>query len=500
MIYQNIVMQRIQNPLTKNETICFSLILLFTVITRFVGLSHQSLWYDELFTALAINYNDLGEYMANVVVTDVHPPLYSVIIYFVSHFIGDTETILRLPSALFGIGAVCSMFYFGRMLYSNKVGILNALFTAVFWLPFYSSQEARSYSLIFFITPFFFYCHYKLMNSLSNNEKVRFRIGLGFVISGILLCYLYYYSLFIVVFSCIFLLFLAPNNLFKGAALYFIIAMANVPWIPYLIRQAAHGSLWTESIGIHRLFTSIDIITFSYRPFTVILFIIMSVFAYQKIKLSLANKEFAPNWRKIVFEKHYYLMIFIVLPFLIIMAMNRNYINKYYSVILPALYTYISVAVLNVSNRKHVSKVLISLILGLALFSTFCINKYYSPTKCDYRSASEYIRSDENGKCYPILVHGFYFFDVPKEMVSYYFRDEKCKRQYETFNGKGTEGGKVLSNLRATGADTVWFITDGIFDYVDVDSAILADYTLIESKNFHNILLMKLSVDSIGKR
>lgn len=486
--------------LSKNDKIVLMLILVFTVLTRFVGLTLQSLWYDELYTALAIRFDSLGEFLKQVVVIDVHPPLYSVLIYFVSHLFGDSELILRLPSAIFGVGAVWAMFHFGRMMYSNKVGLLNALFTAVFWLPLYSSQEARSYSLIFFITPFFFYCHYRLMTMLSNNEKIRTSIAVWFVITGVLLCYLYYYSLFIVVFSSLFLLFLAPKNLLKGAMLYVVIALANVPWIPYLLGQAAHGSLWTETIGIQRLFTSIDVITFSYRPFTVILFLLMTIYAFQRLKSSHASKEFSALGRKIVFEKNYYLMIFIVVPFIVIMIMNRNYINKYYSVILPALYTFISISVLNFSNRKNLIRGTIALLIGLALFSTFYINKYYSPTKCDYRSASEYIRQDENGRCLPILVHGFYYFDVPKEMVSYYFRDEQCKRQYETFNGKGSEGGRVLENLKATRSDTVWFITDGIFDYVDIDSAILADYTLVKSANFHNIQLWKLTVDPIHNR
>ena len=74
-------------------------IVALAAVLRVSGLEVQSLWNDELSSWYRSHYATLGEVIARGVVSDVHPPGFQILLYFVEQTLGNSEWALRLPSA-----------------------------------------------------------------------------------------------------------------------------------------------------------------------------------------------------------------------------------------------------------------------------------------------------------------------------------------------------------------------------------------------------------------
>jgi len=114
---------------------------------RLHGLALQSLWNDELSSVAEFSQRGFLKLLGPRTPPD-HVPGYWMGMFIWSRVIGDSEALLRLPSALFGIAAIPAMFALGRRLYGNAEGLIAAGITAVAWLTVWYSQEARPYALL----------------------------------------------------------------------------------------------------------------------------------------------------------------------------------------------------------------------------------------------------------------------------------------------------------------------------------------------------------------
>ncbi|MHB1294784.1 MAG: glycosyltransferase family 39 protein [Anaerolineae bacterium] len=132
-------------------------ILLLLVLLAF-GLSlwrieAKSIWWDE---GLSLHraQQDVGYILSNRIrfpgadTTDQHPPLYFLVLHAFTRLAGESDLVLRLPSALSATFLVPLLYALGRKLCGRRVALLAALFGAV--SPFYLwyAQEARPYAMV----------------------------------------------------------------------------------------------------------------------------------------------------------------------------------------------------------------------------------------------------------------------------------------------------------------------------------------------------------------
>jgi hypothetical protein len=120
-------------------------------IVRFVGIGHQSYWYDEAHTVWLLHYS-LGGMFARLGGTETSPPLYFVLAWLWSHIFGYGEAGLRSLSAVAGVATVPVAYGVGRKLVSARTGMIAALLVASNPLLVWYSQEARSYALLVLLT------------------------------------------------------------------------------------------------------------------------------------------------------------------------------------------------------------------------------------------------------------------------------------------------------------------------------------------------------------
>lgn len=115
---------------------------------RFYGLGKESLWADEL-GQIIVARRGLWETITTSAGHRGNTPLDYVITHVMLQF-GTSEVWLRLPAALFGIGAVWLLYLVGRRLFGLTVGLVATTLLALTPLHIYYSQELRFYSLATF--------------------------------------------------------------------------------------------------------------------------------------------------------------------------------------------------------------------------------------------------------------------------------------------------------------------------------------------------------------
>jgi uncharacterized membrane protein len=118
---------------------------------RLYQLSGRSLWLDEILTAQPARLSGPGEVIAWSQAAINQMPLYYFFVWLLGRW-GDSEFILRLPSAVAGASAVVAVYLLGRRLFGNRTGLVAALLTAILPYAVWYSQEARNYSLFMLLT------------------------------------------------------------------------------------------------------------------------------------------------------------------------------------------------------------------------------------------------------------------------------------------------------------------------------------------------------------
>ena len=77
-----------------------------------------------------------------------------VLHYFLLHLwlnLGESEWVLRSLSVIFGVASIPAIYILGSKLFGKKAGLVSAVLLALHSFHVQYSQEARSYSLLFFL-------------------------------------------------------------------------------------------------------------------------------------------------------------------------------------------------------------------------------------------------------------------------------------------------------------------------------------------------------------
>lgn len=110
------------------------------------------LGYDE-----AITYSDSikgfpFEIIKTLVKTDVHMPLYFLILNLWIKMFSNSDIVMRLLSVLFGVLTIFFGYLSGKEVKNEKTGLITALLFSINSLAIYYSQEVRFYQLIILLS------------------------------------------------------------------------------------------------------------------------------------------------------------------------------------------------------------------------------------------------------------------------------------------------------------------------------------------------------------
>lgn len=243
-------------------------ILILGISLRITLLETRDYWYDEAFTGVTVR-QDFAE-MNQIIVNDVHPPLYYWLLKGFTVLAGDGPTALRLFSVVFGVLTIILAFLAMRAWHKKSwtPAVLAAFVFAI--NPFLSnySQEARMYTLLGFLI----LLAAILLQKARSSKNHLWWIGYGITAAAIL--YTHYLGF---IFMVSFFLYDAwqqyknhpgMKNLKKHlhwfAWAYSIPFVIGLTWIPSFLNQTSRqNSLgWVPNKLLHELPISLHIFLF----------------------------------------------------------------------------------------------------------------------------------------------------------------------------------------------------------------------------------------------
>lgn len=258
------------------ELFVISVISTLALVLRLWGLNTKEFWYDEAYTGIMLKlpYGSLN----NLLMHDVHPPVYIHLLRAWTFILGDSDFNIRLLSVVTGVLLVIASYFLVKSLVFSKrypsAKLIIPLVIAV--NPFFVeySKEARSYSLVTLIFSILFISYCFASKSLRFNFKWLITALL------IILAFLTHYLIAVGVF-CLFLFdaFFTKDKsislkefILKKSQLYLslgtIISLPLYFYLPTILTQYKNAPLmwWIPISDLQRLPATMYIFLFGVKP------------------------------------------------------------------------------------------------------------------------------------------------------------------------------------------------------------------------------------------
>lgn len=409
----------------KNITLPVSLTILLilmvasAIFLRLHNLGNPSLWMDEGWS-LHFASQPLEGLPSLLASEDKHPPLYYALLHHWLYF-GNSETVLRLPAAIFGILTVFITFLFARKFFDIETAVVPSLLVAVSSFHILMSQEVRMYSMagFFCLLAFYFLWRASLENKIWQ--------WAGYALCAAFAIYTHYITAIVLISANIFAFIAIKEKRWKGFILSnLFVILAFLPWIKFFLLQI-HSPFFQ-----HAQLKPVDILDVFYvsaAGFTLRLpeilihhlpadetfaLIIWYLVAIAGAALFIAGAYFCKK------EERIYLAGTFLFTLLLAFSASRAGIaqlfeTKYMVVVLPLFLILAAKAILNFKPALKWALVAIFLLINLA-----SINNYYTDPKFqrqDWRNVAEYLSTRCNSEDNIIIIPGYaeYTFD-------YYFK------------------------------------------------------------------------------
>ena len=206
------------------------LVLLLAAAGRIVNIDNESLWVDEGFSYWAIQHDD----MFGLLLDDVHPPVYFVLLRIWSGFAGITELALRYFSVLPSVLSVAAIYQLGRELERARhvcreswVPVLAALLLALADMEIYIAQETRMYTWHVLWVILSMWAFLRWIRHQANQ-----RTRLAWMIVSLLLVYTHYIGAAALAVQFLYaLIFLRDKTRIRALVSLMIVGALFVPWL-----------------------------------------------------------------------------------------------------------------------------------------------------------------------------------------------------------------------------------------------------------------------------
>lgn len=232
-------------------------------ILRFWNLELKPLWLDEVITALfslgktyenipldlflpLTNFREIFSLnpatscpiiAQNIIKYSTHPPGFFCLMHLwvetalnspVKH---SLIWVLRSLPALFGVGAIVSIYYLNRIAFNKTAGLVGAAVMAVSPFAVYLSQEARHYTLPLFLITLSLITLIQIQKDIFQ-QQIRLLIWLSWLIINSIGLYVHYFFILVIIAEIVTLLVLLYQ---AKAKLKYLLISASFSLLPFLI-------------------------------------------------------------------------------------------------------------------------------------------------------------------------------------------------------------------------------------------------------------------------
>lgn len=240
----------------KRKTVFLAGLCILESLLMLILLFHKNIFMDEAFT-IALSGHSYPDVIA-LTAADVHPPVYYLILKFLTGIFGTSLIAMHLVSFLpflFQMLLGCTLV---RKRFGNRTSFLFLL--CLFGMPkmLYYSTDIRMYSwAMFFVTAAALFSYEIILNG-------RFRNWLFFTIFSLLAAYTHYFACAAVAFLYFYLLIHAfrvnKAALKKWMLCAVFTVIAYLPWLGVVLRQISQVTeeYWIPPITFSTLLTYIE--------------------------------------------------------------------------------------------------------------------------------------------------------------------------------------------------------------------------------------------------
>ena len=211
------------------------LLVLFAFALRIYRLDYQSIWRDEG-VSLHLAASSIPTILANRA-SDVHPPLYFVLLHFWTRLAGFSELSARIFSLFFSVLLVPSLYSVVRKMFGTTTALATIAIAAFSPLYVVYSQEVRTYAMLPLLYLFIIYRLYQL----TRGEELGWRHWIVMAAVEVLCLHLHYFSIFAVAYMNLFLAVLwlrrRKVNLRRWIFSQVLAALSCAPWAWMVIRS-----------------------------------------------------------------------------------------------------------------------------------------------------------------------------------------------------------------------------------------------------------------------
>ncbi|MGF1504435.1 MAG: glycosyltransferase family 39 protein [Anaerolineae bacterium] len=430
---------------------------------RFHDLDLQSLWFDELMTWTRSDQPTFAAMIASVR-EDVWPPGHPMAAFVWMKAVGSSEFLLRYPAALAGVLFVAAIYRLGRDLLGGRGGLYAALLAAVVQVTIYYSQEARPYAALLLYTTLSMLFWLRIMRALHRDERPNPVALVGYALTALLILYYNYFGSLLVALQGIGALawhIRQPRRWPAFFALYAVIAVGYLPWLPETLRDLQRDTYFltsTQSV-IVELLTYFHFLLNMRPPWVDAMNILFGVVVGVELWRALRLKE------EVRWDVWAILLLWLLLPFAITYgystAANKSLlVNRYLLIGAPAYYLLLAwMAGRLPLPRGAVTGVMAAAGLVLVYHLVYGWDYYNRVTKAQFREAAALVVETDPDLTGDSLIIGFTGHPNTETHFDYYFEQMGSARRVQAAAGWATDAGPLAALVAEEKPDYVWLVT-----------------------------------------
>ena len=351
---------------------------------RLHGLAFQSLWNDELSGVAEYTLPGWLALIGPRTPPD-HMPGYWLLMYVWTRGIGDSEALLRLPSALFGIATIPAMFALGRRWYGRAEGLIAAAIVTVTWMPVWYSQEARPYAWLLLGVVSSTALVTDLVSALRRDAAPGIGTMAGCIIALSATVYAHYFGVMMVLLqaaTAVMLLRRKPRALARLAGLYAAVALVSIPCLAHAWLSHPRGPDW---LRMPQPVAFWNLLRFYFNQSDGVVWLVLLVWAAALLRLLAQRARPAPQTLLLV-------AWLVSLPVFVYayshLLATPRFLERTLIVCAPPAYLLLARAL----TRLPLARVTAPALIGLLLVQLIGSLQFYSlPVKEQFREATTYV-------------------------------------------------------------------------------------------------------------
>ena len=466
----------------RKKIIYVSFIILMIFLMVFISIiycKNQIFWKDELssiqFISRHLSFADSIKIFYTYDVTNL--PLYYMLMYFSYRILNYSFLSLILPGIIFSIIGILFLLKIIKKMFGNITSLI--ILCLIVFSGFFISNilwEVRCYGLLFMLSSMFIYFYIRRLE----NENYFNIIIYGLI--GLALAYTHWFGGILILFYFLtdLYLFLKHRIKFKCILSYILIAILFLPWIYLLVNNIMIdlSSFWPSVPTLDTIvYTINNLLGIKTNYLFFIIFLLAIVILIVKF---IKRKNI--NFNKLDLTFNMFLsIVFIVIGTYIysvyICSKRSLFVERYFIVILPAIYIIIAYLINFLLNQKFgklsklFNKILVSLLFVFLIYN-LCINLKYFFIQWDlnYNSIADSLLANDDINCDTTLIINDAKFSN-SGFFEYYFENRNHKVPKNYLNEIEIEN---IKNY-----DTVYFISKETKSNYNIFEFLNQNYNLI---------------------